>query len=149
MKMEALYAITEFWAASLEGIFCMWVTSLFQAVVLHPTSHVCWLLCNRKVWLSVHSSYGARGGKHRLDLYLTTTSFLLGAHVRTITDFWPCTILWFPVRLWNLSSFGVRVEKGDWEPSFCGTRNSFHDCLFPQLSEWVWLDILWYMTVNW
>lgn len=59
-----------------------------------------------------HSSSVACGGKHRLDLYLTITSFPLGTHIWTRTDFWPCGMLWFPAHMWNLSKlWHLRVER--------------------------------------
>lgn len=107
MKMKASYAVMEFWKTSLEGI-CMWVASVFQAVMLHSTIPN-W---NRKAELFFRSSSEARGGKHRLDLYLTMTSFPLGIHVWTTTDIWPCGILWFPAHMWNLSKlWSLRMER--------------------------------------
>lgn len=78
------------------------------------TSYITWFLAvvQQEISAFFHSSSGACGGKPRLDLYLTITSFPLGTHVWTTADFWPCGILWFPAHMWNLSKlWRLRVER--------------------------------------
>lgn len=80
----------------------------------YATSYITWFLAvvQQEGLAFFHSSSGARGGKHRFDLYLTITSFPLGTRVWTTTDFWPCGILWFPAHMWNLSNlWSLRVER--------------------------------------
>lgn len=80
----------------------------------YATSYIAWFLAvvQQESLAFFHSSSGTRGGKHRLDLYLTITSFPLGTHVWTTTDFWPCGILQFPAHMWNFSKlWSLRVER--------------------------------------